>query len=120
MDRRHCCLHTRLLVNYYFEFANGPGKLDRPMDKNLVVFCLAVQKTGGKGPHCDEIEEDSSGLVRSLKWHGHSDISFFTVGWTIWMKMIDKVSMVPQCGEICDITMTKNKSCEQVRDVCVI
>ena len=69
MDRRHCCLHTRLLVNYYFEFANGPGKLDRPMDKNLVVFCLAVQKTGGKGPHCDKIEEDSSGLVRSLKWH---------------------------------------------------
>ena len=55
MDRRHCCLHTRLLVNYYFEFANGPGKLDRPMDKNLVVFCLAVQKTGGKGPHCDKI-----------------------------------------------------------------
>ena len=44
-------------------------------------------------------------LVRSLKWHGQLNILFFTVEWTIWMKMIDKVSMVPQCKEKNDITM---------------
>ena len=44
-----------LLVNYSLECANGPGKLDRSMVKNLDVFCPVVQKTGEKGPQCDEM-----------------------------------------------------------------